>query len=99
MSMNCNNTGTKKPCVMRCLPMSVTISAGFTSRMMIDLQPSAMPAVAQPPPPMWKSGIATRLTVRSVNFQISAANGMSAKKLLLVSMTPFGLPVVPLEYN
>ena len=43
--------------------------------------------------------MATMFTVRSVNFQISAANGMSAKKLLFVSMTPLGLPVVPLEYN
>ena len=48
---------------------------------------------------MWKSGIATRLTVLSSNFHISLAKGMRAKKFELVSITPFGRPVVPLEYN
>ena len=63
------------------------------------VHPLYMPATAQPPPPMWNSGIATRLTVSGSNSQISLATGSSPKKLALVSMTPFGRPVVPLEYS
>ncbi|CAB4566350.1 unannotated protein [freshwater metagenome] len=35
----------------------------------------------------------------SLNFQNVRAPGNSTKKLWFVSMTPFGRPVVPLEYN
>ena len=61
------------------------------------VQPSYIPAVAQPPPPMWNSGIATRLTASGVSSQMSFATGSSPKKLVFVSITPFGRPVVPDE--
>ena len=59
--------------------------------------PTYMPADAHPPPPMWNSGIATRLTLSGSNSHISRASGSRAKKLSLDSITPLGRPVVPLE--
>ena len=61
--------------------------------------PTYCPAVAHPPPPMWNSGMATRLTLSGANSHMSRASGSSAKKLLFDSITPFGRPVVPLEYS
>ncbi len=48
---------------------------------------------------MWNSGIATRFTESGVNSHICFAIGSNPKKFELVNMTPFGRPVVPLEYN
>ena len=50
---------------------------------------------AQPDPPIWKSGIATRLTVSSEMLKVSFAAAMAVDRLPLVNMTPFGSPVVP----
>ncbi len=47
---------------------------------MITLVPPwYMPATAQPPPPMWNSGIATRFTVSGPNSHISWTTGSSVK--------------------
>ena len=64
---------------------------------MIDVHPSYIPATAQPPPAMWNSGMATRFTESGVSSQSSFAIGSRLKKLALVSITPFGRPVVPDE--
>ena len=50
---------------------------------------------AQPEPPMWNSGIATRLTVSSVMLNVLPASEIAVDKLALVSITPLGSPVVP----
>ena len=50
---------------------------------------------AQPDPPMWNSGMATRLTVSSEMVKVSPAAPMAVDRLALVSMTPLGSPVVP----
>ena len=59
--------------------------------------PTYIPTSAQPLPPMWNSGIATRFTERSENPHMSTAAGSRASTLWLLSMTPLGRPVVPLE--
>ena len=82
---------------MRFSPMRRTTAAGSSSRTITLAQPSYIPAVAHPPPPTWKSGMATMFTESSESSQMSLATGNKAKKLLLESMTPFGRPVVPLE--
>ena len=64
---------------------------------MTEVAPSYMPATAQPPPPMWNSGIATRFTESSLMPHMSFAIGSSANRLSLLSITPFGRPVVPDE--
>ena len=71
-------------------------AAGSSSRRITDVHPSYIPAIAQPPPPMWNSGIAMRFTESCVSSHISFAIGSRPKKLSLVSITPFGRPVVPL---
>ena len=65
--------------------------------MMMLFAPTYWPATAQPPPPMWNRGMATRFTESGLNSHISMATGRRAKKLSLESITPFGRPVVPLE--
>ena len=59
--------------------------------------PWYIPATAQPPPPMWNSGMATRFTESGPSSHMSVATGSRAKKLSLDSITPLGRPVVPLE--
>ena len=56
-----------------------------------------MPAMAQPEPPMWNSGMATMLTMSSLKPHCSLASGSSANRLSLLSITPLGRPVVPDE--
>ena len=77
--------------------ISRTSADGSSSRRITLVIPTYMPATAHPPPPMWNSGMATRLTPPGKNSHISSASGSRAKKLSLLSMTPFGRPVVPLE--
>ena len=62
---------------------------------MIDRPPRDIAHSAQPDPPMWKSGMATRLTVSSEMLKVSPAEPIAVDRLALVSMTPFGRPVVP----
>ena len=81
------------------LSISWINAAGSSSRKITDVQPSYIPAVAQPPPPMWNSGIATRLTASPSSSQMSFAIGSRLKKLEFESITPFGRPVVPDEYS
>ncbi len=47
---------------MRSRSMTSTRAAGSMSRMSTLVAPTASPASTQPPPPMWNSGMATRLT-------------------------------------
>ena len=44
---------------------------------------------------MWKSGMATRLTVSSVMENVMPASEIAVDRLALVSITPLGNPVVP----
>ena len=44
---------------------------------------------------MWKSGMATRLTVSAVMPKVRPASDTAVARLALVSMTPLGSPVVP----
>ena len=97
ISMNWSTTGTRNAWVIPCSPNIPTNAAGSSSRTMTLVQPSYIPAVAHPPPPMWNSGIATRLTESGENSQISLATGSNPKKLVLLSITPLGRPVVPDE--
>ncbi len=97
MSMNWSAAGTRSAWVIPRSPNIPTSAAGSSSRTMTLVQPSYIPAVAQPPPAMWNSGIATRLTASGVSSQISLATGSNPKKLVLLSITPLGRPVVPDE--
>ena len=74
-------------------------AAGSRSRTITDVAPSYIPATAQPPPPMWNSGMATRFTESRPIPHMSLAIGRSANRLWLLSITPFGRPVVPDEYS
>ena len=62
---------------------------------MIDRPPRDMAHSAQPDPPMWKSGMATRLTVSGEMWKVTPASAMAVDRLALVSITPLGSPVVP----
>ena len=62
---------------------------------MIERPPRDMAHSAQPDPPMWKSGIATRLTVSSPMWNVMPASEMAVERFALVSITPLGRPVVP----
>ena len=70
------------------------------SRMMMDFVPAYSPTMPQPLPAMWKRGMHTRFTSSGVQTSPHSrvAEGKSAKKLLFVSIAPFGWPVVPLVY-
>ena len=48
---------------------------------------------------MWKSGMAIKLTELAFIIHKSRDVGKIPMKFSLVSITPFGRPVVPLEYN
>ena len=95
--MNWNTAGTRNPWVIRSLPIRSISAAGSSSRMTTDVPPLNMPAMAQPEPPMWNSGMATIDTISGVKPQTSLASGSSANRLSLLSITPFGRPVVPDE--
>ena len=59
-----------------------------------SVPPRASATLAQPDPPMWNSGIATRDTdVSSTSHAF--ATSISPEQLPLVSCTPLGSPVVP----
>ena len=44
---------------------------------------------------MWKSGMATRLTVSSPMENVCPASDTAVDRFALVSITPLGRPVVP----
>ena len=87
--------GTTNISVMRSSAMSPSNTAGSTSRRMMERPPRDIAHNAQPEPPMWNSGMATRLTVRSEMLNVSFADPIAVERLALVSMTPLGRPVVP----
>ncbi len=93
--MNWNTAGTRKAWVTRRAPIRSMSAAGSISRTITDVPPYAMPANAQPAPPMWNSGMATIETIVSSKPQISRASSTMAKALALLSITPLGRPVVP----
>ena len=97
ISMNCSTAGTRKAWVTPSAGISCTSAAGSSSRTITLRAPSYIPATAQPPPPMWNSGMATRFTESAPRPHMSAATGSRAKKLSFDSITPLGRPVVPLE--
>ena len=82
---------------MPCSGIRRTSAAGSMSRTITDVAPSYIAAVAHPPPPMWNSGMATRFTPSSDSSHMLFATGSRPKKFVLVSITPFGRPVVPEE--
>ena len=85
---------------MRSAPTSLRISTGSMSRRITDVPPRDIPLKAQPLPPMWNSGMATRLTVRSsISKAPPAACSSMTSRFLLASITPLGTPVVPDVYN
>ena len=58
-------------------------------------QPKHIPTSDQPAPAMWNIGIIARFTDSAVNRHCSVMPITPLKKLSLVSITPFGSPVVP----
>ena len=74
-------------------------SDGSTSRKMTERPPRDMAHSAHPEPPMWNSGIATRLTVSSPMTKVCPASPIAVARLAFVSMTPLGSPVVPEVYS
>ena len=75
--------------------MSWSSTPGSTSRRITERPPRDMPQRAQPEPPMWNSGMATRLTVSAEMLKVRPASDTAVERLALVSMTPLGSPVVP----
>ena len=67
-------------------------------RKITEVHPSYIPAVAQPPPPMWNSGIAMRLTADS-SLPDVLGGWQQAEEVRVRELTPFGRPVVPDEYS
>ena len=62
---------------------------------MMDRPPRDIAQSAHPEPPMWKRGMATRLTVSSSMLNVSPASPTAVERFALVSITPLGNPVVP----
>ena len=61
--------------------------------------PHVRPTSSQPIPPMWNSGIATRLMELSSTDQYSGSPAVRLERLRLVVCTPLGRPVVPEVYS
>ena len=97
MHMNCSTAGTKNPCVTLFSSMTFAIATGSTSRTMTSSHPAVRPTHAHPPPPMWNSGIATRLTESGRKPSRLLNPSIAVKRFLFVSITPLGRPVVPDE--
>jgi hypothetical protein len=57
--------------------------------------PAWKAAIAQPLPAMWKSGIATRFTLRASSDHAAVPSAIAERRFRWVSSTPFGRPVVP----
>src|SRR3954464_1249119 len=72
---------------------------GSTSRNSTVWQPWNSPTIAQPEPPMWNIGMTAKFTESGVNRHDSVTFMTPLKKLSLVSITPFGNPVVPDVYS
>ena len=94
-----STAGTTNISVMRSVSMSSSNLDGSTSRRITERPPRDMPHSAQPEPPMWNSGMATRLTVSAVMLKVWPASDTAVERLALVSMTPLGSPVVPEVYS
>ncbi len=62
---------------------------------MTERPPRDIALSAQPEPPMWNKGMATRLTVSSPMSKVFPAAATAVDRLALVNMTPLGSPVVP----
>ncbi len=91
-----STAGTRKAWVIRSAATKRRSSTGSMSRRITEVPPRDMPLKAQPDPPMWNSGIATRLTVRSsISNASPAARSSMTATLRLASITPLGSPVVP----
>ncbi len=91
-----STAGTRKAWVMRSFSMSRRSSTGSMSRRITEVPPRDIPLNAQPEPPMWNSGMATRLTVSSrISNASPAASSNIAATLRFPSITPLGRPVVP----
>ena len=94
-----STAGTRNISVMRSVATRVRSRAGSTSRRITERPPRDMAQRAQPEPPMWKRGMATRLTVSSVMLKVIPASEIAVDKLALVNITPLGNPVVPEVYS
>ena len=91
--------GTKKAVVTPKAGTTSRMRAGSTSRSSTVRQPWYRPTIDHPVPAMWNIGITARFTAPGVSCQDSAMLIMPWKKLSLVSITPFGRPVVPDVYS
>ena len=98
-SRNIRTAGTRNISVIPSGPRVRAGAAGSTSRRITERPPRDMAHSAHPDPPMWNSGIATRLTVSSPMVNVSPASPMAVARFAFVSMTPLGSPVVPEVYS
>ncbi len=88
--MNCRATGTRKAWVMRSRSMISTRAVGSSSRTMTLVAPTASPASAQPPPPMWNRGMATRFTESRSKPMRSGYRSSPAARLRLGQLHALG---------
>ena len=81
------------------LAMKSSTAPGSNSRATMPVAPLRKPIKPQPEPPIWATGMATRLMSSAVHtFQLMFAAFMIllvSMKLACVSIAPFGRPVVP----
>ena len=75
--------------------MSRRIASPSTSRCSTTVPPKLITIRFQPVPAMWKSGETPMLTIPWWNPHTGAVAVTIAKKLRLLSIAPFGAPVVP----
>ncbi len=79
--------------------MKSSTLVGSNSRATTPLAPLTRPTTPQPVPPMWATGMATRLTSsgpqRFQSMSAWAASLRVARMLAWVSIAPLGRPVVP----
>ena len=74
------------------LRSSSSRSDGSTSRRMTERPPRDMAHSAQPDPPMWNSGMATRLTVSSEMLKVSPASAIAVDEVGVGQHDPLGQP-------
>ena len=89
--------GTQKASVTPSAAIVCRTGPGAKSRTITCRVPRAIPARAQASPPMWNSGMHTRLTSSGVKPQATEMSSSSTRRLVpLANIAPLGGPVVPL---
>ena len=95
INRNWITAGTKNALVTPNSGITCRMRAGSTSRRTTVRQPWYRPTIDQPEPAMWNIGITAMFTESLSNCHDSVTFMTPEKKLSLVSITPFGNPVVP----